>query len=98
MPTVETESGNVGAGRHPRRIITIMEEADKNGNVNCLYGLECPQCLNHEEIMVEVTTMMGMSDHGMGDHGDTNFDDESYAECPACLYAGTLKDFNIKQP
>ncbi len=64
-------------------------------NTNCLENIKCPACGNEESFRIAGTTIFTVTDDGTEDHGDIEWDDESYAECTACLRHGTLKDFQV---
>lgn len=81
-------------------LLTIVRDnsqaPDKNGNNNCLRGFECPKCGNHEILRIQLTTCMRMADDGEDGHGELEYNDESYCDCPDCAYHGTVKDFYIR--
>lgn len=62
-------------------------------NTNCLEGIKCPDCGNEESFRIAARTIATVTDDGTEDYGDMEWDDDSYAECAACLRHGTLKDF-----
>ena len=64
-------------------------------NTNCLAGIQCPDCGNEESFRIAATTIATVTDDGTEDHGDMEWDDDSYAECTACHRHGTLKDFTV---
>ena len=63
-------------------------------NTNCLEIIKCPACGNEESFRFAARTIATVTDDGVDDYGDMEWDDESYAECAACLRHGTLKDFS----
>lgn len=66
-------------------------------NTNCLSGMQCPKCKSLEPFAIEVLTTFRVFDEGTDDQiGDTNWDDDSYCECCACVFAGTVRDFTVK--
>lgn len=67
--------------------------ADKNGNDNCLENLACPECGEHESLMIQVTTWVEMQDRGSGDHEDLEWDDNSLIRCPSCYHEAAAKSF-----
>ena len=65
-------------------------------NTNCLEGIKCPACGNEDRFRIAGTTVFIVTDEGTEDHGDIEWDDDSYADCPECFRHGTLKDFRAK--
>lgn len=65
-------------------------------NSNCLEGIKCPACGNEDRFRIACTTVFTVTDEGTEDHGDIEWDDDSYAECPECGRRGTLKVFKPK--
>lgn len=70
---------------------------DRNGNHNCLEGLECPECGNHDRLKIFCLTAVFMEDMGSGDHEDLEYDDKSHCDCPDCGHGGPLSLFTIKE-
>jgi hypothetical protein len=62
-------------------------------NTNCLEGIQCPACSNEDRFRIAGTSLFTVTDEGTEDHGDVEWDDGSYAECPECGRRGALKDF-----
>jgi hypothetical protein len=62
-------------------------------NINCLEGIQCPQCGNEDTFRIAAKTIATVTDDGTDDVGDMEWDDDSYAECTGCHRHGTLKDF-----
>ena len=68
-------------------------------NENCLENIKCPACGNEDTFRVEVTTMATVTDDGAEvDHGDMQWDKDSYAECDDCDRHGQLSDFFMAPP
>lgn len=63
-------------------------------NTNCLADMQCPQCRSFEPFNIEVKTSMRVFDNGTDDHGDTEWDEDSYCECCECGFSGTVADFS----
>lgn len=62
-------------------------------NDNVLEGLACPSCGSEEPFNIEVTTIVRAWDSGTEDtYADNEWTDESYADCGACTWAGTVGD------
>lgn len=64
-------------------------------NTNCLENIKCPACGNEESFRIAARTMVTVIDQGVEDHGDMEWDVDSYAECGECCRHGTLKDFKV---
>ena len=65
-------------------------------NTNCLSGMQCPKCKSLEPFAIGITTTMRFYDEGSDDQiGDNHWDDDSYCECCACVFAATVKDFTL---
>jgi hypothetical protein len=65
-------------------------------NTNHLENIRCPACGNEDRFRIRATTLVTVTDDEIEDHGDMEWDDESYAECTECLKSGTLRDFQAK--
>ena len=72
-----------------------QSDVDRNGNENCLQGLECPQCGNHKKLRICCQTFVEMTDMGSGEHEDLEYDSESWCMCPNCGHGETLGGFQI---
>jgi hypothetical protein len=62
-------------------------------NTNCLENIKCPACGNEDRFRIAAKTIAIVTDDGVEDYGDMEWDDDSYAECTECLKAGKLRDF-----
>ena len=62
-------------------------------NNNCLQGLACPNCGNHQRLVIEATSLASVTDEGTDMFGDVQWYDTSYCECPDCWHRGCVKDF-----
>ena len=62
-------------------------------NTNCLSNIKCPACGNEDEFRIRATTLALVTDDGVEDHADMEWDEDSYAECTQCLKSGKLSDF-----
>ena len=80
-----------------KEIANSDDDRDRNGNSNCMRGLECPECGESEMVRVQVNTLMELFDNGHGDYFDCEWDEGSYMECSSCDYNGTAKDFRIDE-
>jgi hypothetical protein len=65
-------------------------------NTNCLANIKCPDCGNEESFRIAGTAIFTVTDNGTDDHGDIEWNDDSYAQCAGCQRHGTLKDFTIR--
>jgi len=65
-------------------------------NKNCLEGLRCPRCKQASFLQIMGTSLFRVADDGTESHENVEWDDNSYARCPACHFAGKLKDFTIE--
>ena len=57
-------------------------------NTNCLENIKCPDCGNAQSFRIAGKTIFTVTDDGTEDYGDVEWDDDSYAECPACKRQG----------
>ena len=60
--------------------------------------MECPKCKSDEGIhidAVQTVTVRLCEDGTDSDGGDTEWTDESRAECTECGYEATVKDFTL---
>jgi calcineurin-like phosphoesterase family protein len=64
-------------------------------NTNCLTGIKCPVCGNEDKFRIRATTLATVTDDGIEDYADMEWDDDSHAECTECLKAGKLRDFQM---
>lgn len=71
--------------------------ADKNGNADRMKGLECPECGQHESLVVQVVAMFTVSDDAEKETGDSGYDRDSFTKCPNCSFVGRLKQFQIAE-
>ena len=61
-------------------------------NTNCLEDRACPSCGQSDKLKVDVRTLMELTDEGTGYHGDTEYGDDAYCECPQCGWHGSWGD------
>ena len=66
-------------------------------NENCLEGIKCPRCGFEDMFKIECTTIFWMSDSGEEDHGDLEFNSDSYIECNDCAHWGKVRDFYVEE-
>jgi rubredoxin len=62
-------------------------------NTNCLKGLRCPICGNDKHLYIQSDAVMYVTDDGAECRGDTEWNDDSHAECPDCERSGPLRQF-----
>ena len=62
-------------------------------NANCLADIKCPACGNEDQFRIRATTLALVTDDGVEDHADMEWDEDSDAECTQCLKSGKLSDF-----
>jgi hypothetical protein len=68
-------------------------------NANCLAGMGCPQCGSDPSFQIAITASAIMYDEGCeASAEEITWDDTSYCECQACLFAGTVADFRASGP
>lgn len=80
--------------------VVVRDEAkEPNGSngtpVNCLKGMACPSCSQHEEFKIEAAAIFTVTDDGTDAFSDVAWCSESYAECPECGWTGTVKDLYV---
>lgn len=69
-------------------------------NENCLAGMVCPKCGQEDKFIIEVTTLVSLTDDGTdpydSDIRDYSVDwtEDSFARCsdPECEWEGIVKD------
>jgi hypothetical protein len=64
-------------------------------NTNCRENIKCMDCGNEDTFHIGATTLATVTDNGIEDYGDMEWDGGSYAECTQCLKAGKLRDFQV---
>jgi hypothetical protein len=74
----------------------VKEPSGPNGTpVNCLKGMACPSCSQHEEFKIEAAAIFTVTDDGTDSFSDVAWCAESYVECPECGWIGTVKDLYV---
>ena len=63
-------------------------------NTNCLEHIACPQCGNDSALNITVIALAHVTDDGAEVFGDLEWDDQSFAACPACGRIGKLGEFH----
>lgn len=77
--------------------VELVEKAP-NPNTNCLEGIACPKCGHTEDFNIYMSSWIDITDDGTGDHGDTEWGDNSAIQCKACDHEGTVAEFRGKAP
>ena len=62
-------------------------------NTNCLEGVKCPVCCNEDEFHIQIRVIATITDEGVTDSDDPDWDDKSYTRCPECDEQGELEHF-----
>jgi hypothetical protein len=62
-------------------------------NTNCLEGVRCPVCGNEAEFLISTHSVATITDEGVDDATDHEWDDNSYTRCPECDEDGELSEF-----
>jgi Zn ribbon nucleic-acid-binding protein len=65
-------------------------------NSNCLLGIKCPDCGNEDRFYIQSTAVMYVTDDGAECRGDTEWNEDSHAECPQCERSGKLALFRVQ--
>jgi len=69
------------------------QEAEAEENTNCLAGMKCPKCGYTRSFHIGCSTIAEVLDSGVEDHGNMEWDAESYCLCGGCDFEGEVKDF-----
>lgn len=93
MATVRAARTALAAAGEPPGNASLLRPASAEQNTNCLEGIQCPDCGNHESFRIAAATIAHVTDDGVADHGDMAWDENSRTECTACLRTGPLSDF-----
>lgn len=62
-------------------------------NTNCLEGNACPECGNEYKFRIAARTIAIVTDDGVEDYGDMEWDEASFTQCSKCFWQGRLKEF-----
>ena len=58
------------------------------------HGCTCPMCHSGENLQIQVSRFVELWPDGTGDDdGNSEWDDNSFAKCASCDWAGTVADF-----
>ena len=66
-------------------------------NTNYLINMRCPNCGSEGPFDIACTVMFTVNDDGYEDHGDLEWNNESYCACIICSNFGTVQDFKVKE-
>jgi hypothetical protein len=71
--------------------------SDRNGNDNCLEGLECPKCHQSEDLSIVAHVGVRVTDGGAEPERDWEWEwnKDSFTRCPVCNYHERLREFEI---
>lgn len=70
----------------------------EEANTNCLSGMRCPECGSLGDFRISVVTMAVVSDDGVLETNDHEWDNNSYCECCECSHSGTVGTFTEETP
>jgi hypothetical protein len=62
-------------------------------NTNCLEGIRCPACGNGDVFDISTRALATVTDEGIDNATDHEWDDNSYTRCPECDEDGELGEF-----
>lgn len=65
-------------------------------NENCLEGMACPKCQSEGPFHIQVTAMARVSDDGIEETNNPEWDDASFCMCHDCEHTGDVSDFTAK--
>jgi hypothetical protein len=68
---------------------------DSNKNVNCLEGLECPNCGNHDSLLIAALAWFVVTDDGAECKSDVEWDKDADCKCEKCDYHAKVRDFDL---
>ncbi len=66
---------------------------DEEINTNCLEGMACPSCKSKGDFRIWVSGDALVSDDGIADIENLEWDDDSSCACRECTYGGTVSGF-----
>jgi Zn ribbon nucleic-acid-binding protein len=66
-------------------------------NTNCLEGVRCPVCANEDTFFIEIRALATLTDAGVEESDDHEWDDTGYTQCPECREEGTLAHFRTPE-
>ena len=53
-------------------------------NENCLQGVKCPKCGNESKFHISISALAEVTDEGVGELGDVEWDGNSICLCDTC--------------
>lgn len=62
-------------------------------NTNCLDGVACPSCGSDHQFLIRAACTATVTDSGILDTSDIEWDDSARAECSNCGRTGALASF-----
>lgn len=64
---------------------------------NCLEGWKCPECGNKDKFTISVTATADVTDEGIEDGFDYEWDNDSFARCSKCGRSGSVLEFKKRE-
>jgi hypothetical protein len=62
-------------------------------NTNCLADIKCPKCGNKGQFKINANATFSLTDDGIIDYADVDWDDDSQITCVSCNKTGKIKEF-----
>jgi len=66
--------------------------------MNCLEGLQCPDCGNRRKFNIGVNAWAVVKDDGIQSMSEADWEMDSWINCPYCAESGRVSDFSINLP
>lgn len=66
-------------------------------NTNCLEGIRCPtpECGQADSFWIRASATFRFYDDGTDEYHSVEYDDDAFAQCPACKTTGTVASFRV---
>ena len=64
-------------------------------NTNVLKGMRCPQCGALEPFSISADACFDVTDDGVEQDGDVEWDGDSHCHCKTCGHSGQVRGFHI---
>lgn len=64
-------------------------------NDNVLEGFVCPVCDSEERFFISARAMFEVTDAGVLDHRDVEWNDDDWCQCDICGKTGVVSDFKV---
>lgn len=78
------------------QLLEKFPDLEYEGEDSHLNDMCCPECGYRNFISISVTTWMELFSDGMGEHEDTEWEQNSACKCRACNHDATVADFTFK--